>query len=112
MAEKDKKPSDTHSPMDAGGANGQPVSPSTDAQSPAPAERGPGKEIPLGVPVSPEEYRKLKERAEKATGEAPAPEEIPLGVPVSPEEYRKLKERAEKASQPQQDAPADKDDAA
>mgnify|MGYP005838625743 CR=1 FL=1 len=113
MARTDKqdKPQETPPPSNAGGAKGQSVSPVSDTQ-PAPAEPGPGKAIPIGVPVSPEEFRKLKEQAEVAAEETSAIETIPIGVPVSPEEFRKLKERARAAEQPQQDAPEDEDETA
>lgn len=107
----DKKKPDPKPQTGTGAAKGQSVRPSSEPESAAQRKEEPVKEIPIGVPVSPEEFRRRKAEAEQASGEQPAVQEIPLGVPVSSEEYRRLKARAERASQAQQDAPADEDEA-
>lgn len=61
--------------------------------------------LPIGMPVSPDEYRQRKGLAElpDKDGEEASQEDIfedalqaiPLGFPVSPDEYQQLKRRAE-----------------
>ena len=68
---------------------------SSGAEQGAPAGTLPdsGGEVPIGVPLSEEEWRALKERAR----EAGRPDSGSVGVPVSEEEWRALKERAREA---------------
>ena len=54
-----------------GTATGQPVTPAPGEEPMRPADPGAVQEIPIGMPMSPEEYRRLKERAE-----APGPREV------------------------------------
>jgi hypothetical protein len=77
----DKKKPEPKPQSGASSTRGQSVRPSSKPPSATERKEGLVQEIPIGVPVSPEEYRRLKAQAEQA--------------------------RAEQASQAQQDAPAD-----
>ena len=69
-----------------GTAVGHPVTPSPSEEPMRPVDAGSVQEIPIGMPMSPEDFRRLKERAEEPTPyEAGAAvdetdEDIPEGV--------------------------------
>jgi hypothetical protein len=75
--------------------------PAEEPEHPAEAE---STALPIGMPISPEEYGQLKRLAdapdedeEEASPEkdnAEATQAIPLGVPMSPDEFRRLKRQA------------------
>jgi hypothetical protein len=51
----------------AGSTRGQFVRPSSEPPVAPEKKEGPVQEVPIGIPVSPEEYRRLKARAEQAS---------------------------------------------
>jgi hypothetical protein len=65
----------------AGSTKGQFVRPSSEPPSTPAKGKEPVQEIPIGTPVSPEEYRRLKARAEKAS---PAQQNAPANVDKAP----------------------------
>ena len=79
-----KKQQSQQPPSGSGSAQGQPVTPSTAPQPEAEPEPAETEEIPIGMPISPEELRRRKALAEQpqvppesATGEPgtqPAPD--------------------------------------
>ena len=64
-----------------GTATGQPVTPSSSEEPMRPVDAGAVQEIPIGMPMSPEEYRRLKERAEQ-----PSPREARAAVDEADED--------------------------
>ena len=54
----------------AGGGTGESVSPSAKPEGEPSVEwEGPVQEIPIGIPMDPEEFRRLKAQAEQPSGE-------------------------------------------
>ncbi len=62
----DKKKPKPEPQSGKGSTSGQSVRPSSEPPSTTERREGPVQEIPIGLPVSDEEYRRLKARAEQA----------------------------------------------
>ncbi len=63
----DKRQEQEHAPSAPGGTTGRPVQPTPSTEPARPEEAGAVREIPIGMPMSPEEFRRRKERAEEPT---------------------------------------------
>jgi len=69
MTENDEKKVDEQS-SGSGGATGEPTRPSADPEEESGAGReGRVREIPIGIPMDPEEFRRLKAQAEQPSRE-------------------------------------------
>ena len=63
----DKKKPEPKPQSGEGSTSGQSVRPSSEPPSATERREGPVQEIPIGMPVSPEEYRRLKACAKQAS---------------------------------------------
>ena len=76
MTEDDEKKANEHR-SGSGGGTGESVRPSSDlADEPHVEEEGPVQEIPIGIPMDPEEFRRLKAQAERPSGEEEEQDEV------------------------------------
>jgi hypothetical protein len=70
MTENDEKKVDEQS-SGSGGATGEPTHPFADPEEePGAGREGHVQEIPIGIPMDPEEFRRLKAQAEQPSREA------------------------------------------
>jgi len=76
LTENDKKKIDEQR-SGAGGGTGDSVSPSAEPEvEPSVEWEGPVQEIPIGIPMDPEEFRRLKSQAEQPSLEEEAQDEV------------------------------------
>jgi hypothetical protein len=69
LTEDDKKRANEHR-SGSGGATGESVRPSSgSAEEPHVEGEGPAQEVPIGIPMDPEEFRRLKAQAERPSRE-------------------------------------------
>jgi len=69
MTEDDEKKANEHR-LGSGGGTGESVRPSSGSpEEPHVEEEGPVQEIPIGIPMDPEEFRRLKTQAERPSRE-------------------------------------------
>jgi hypothetical protein len=75
LTEDDEKKANEHR-SGSGGGTGESVRPSSgSAEEPYVEEEGPVQEIPIGIPMDPEEFRRLKAQAERPSREEESQEE-------------------------------------
>jgi hypothetical protein len=77
LTENDKKKKIDEQRSGSGGGTGESVSPSAEPEvEPSVEWEGPVQEIPIGIPVDPEEFKRLKSQAERPAREEAGQDEV------------------------------------